>query len=552
MLEGCTPFPEAFAERYRRQGYWLGLTLGQGLDKAVVEFAEREALSHGAERYTYAELRDTVDRLAYQLAGLGLAPRDRVVMQLPNIPEFVFVFYALQKIGVIPVMALRPHRHNEIRHFLSHSGAVGYIGPDAIGDFDYREMAAEMQAENANLEHVIVAGEAGPGQISIKELLDRPVGDDVAELLTARQPDPGEVALMLLSGGTTALPKLIPRTHEDYFCYLRLCCSRAEISSRSVYLALLPMGHNFPLGSPGLLGTLWTGGRMVLAPDLEPETFFSLIESEGVTITAVTPPLVSGWLRSEAREKYDLRSFEVLQCGGARLLPELRRQVRELLGCFYQEAYGTAEGLGHLVPFGAAEEQVLESSGLPLAADDEIRVVDDEGNEVPEGQSGELLGRGPYTIHGYYNNAEANAAAFTAEGFYRMGDVVKRLGAYVYTEGRKKDLINRGGEKISCDEIEDLILDNPKIENVVLVAMPDEVYGEKACAFVTLHAGQDLDLAELVEFLMTKQIAKFKLPERLEVVDSYPMSPVGKILRNVLRDRIADKLAAEGSGDAGA
>ncbi|HJP20213.1 MAG TPA: AMP-binding protein [Alphaproteobacteria bacterium] len=549
MLEGCTPFPEAFAERYRRRGYWLGLTLGQGLDKAVVEFAGREALSFGAERYTYAELRRIVDRLAYQLAGLGLAPRDRVVMQLPNIPEFVFVFYALMKIGVIPVMALRPHRHNEIHHFLTHSGAVGYIGPDRIGDFDYREMAAEMQAENAALRHVLVAGEAGPGQVSIADLLAKPAGDDMADLLAARQPDPSEVALMLLSGGTTALPKLIPRSHDDYFCYMRLCCSRAEISSRSVYLALLPMGHNFPLGSPGLLGILWMGGRMVLAPDLDPETFFSLIERESITITSVTPPLVSGWLKSAAREKYDLRSFEVLQCGGARLLPELRRQVRDLLGCHYQEAYGTAEGLGHLVPLDAADEYVLESSGLPLAADDEVRVVDDQNNQVAEGQSGELLARGPYTIRGYYNNADANAAAFTADGFYRMGDVVKRHGNYVYTEGRKKDLINRGGEKISCDEIEDLILTNPKVENVILVAMPDEVYGEKACAFVTLRSGQSLELPELVEFLMTKQIAKFKLPERLEVVESYPISPVGKILRNVLRDQIAEKLAAEKAGN---
>ncbi len=550
MLEGCTPFPAAYAERYRRQGYWLGLTLGQALDKAAVEFAECEALSYGDKRYSYAELRQTVDRLAYHLAGLGLAPCDRVVMQLPNTPAFVFVFFALQKIGVIPVMALRPHRHNEIRHFLSHSGSVGYIGPDRIGDFDYRDMATEMQAENAALRHVLVAGEAGPGQVSLADLLARPVGDDMAELLAARQPDPSEVAVMLLSGGTTALPKLIPRSHEDYFCYARLCCSRAQISSRSVFLALLPLGHNFPLASPGLLGTLWTGGRVVLAPNLDPETFFSLIEREGVTITAVTPPVVSGWLRSAAREKYDLRSFEVLQCGGARLLPELRRQVRELLGCHYQEAFGTAEGLGHLVPLDAAEEYVLESSGLPLAADDEVKVVDDEGNQVPEGQSGELLGRGPYTIRGYYNNPEANAAAFTADGFYRMGDVVTQRGGYVYTEGRKKDLINRGGEKISCDEIEDLILSNPKVENVVLVAMPDEVYGEKACAFVILHPGQSLDLAELVEFLMSKQIAKFKLPERLEVVEAYPLSPVGKILRTVLREQIAEKLAAEGGGEA--
>ena len=545
MLEGCTPYPAEVAARYRREGHWLGLTLGQVLDQMAAEHGEREALSYGQRRYTFAQVQQAADHLAYHFAKLGLKPLDRVVMQLPNIPEFVFAFFALQKIGVIPVMALRPHRHNEIRHFLGHSGARGYLIPDQIRDFDYRQMAAEMQAENPNLEHVIVAGEAGPGQVSIAELLARPLGDDAEALLSARRPDAGEVALMLLSGGTTALPKLIPRSHEDYLCCFRSCSVVAEIGPRTVYLALLPMGHNYTLASPGVLGALWHGGRVVLAPEIDPATVFGLIESESVTMTSTAVPVVTGWLKSGIAGNYDLSTLKVLQNGGARLQPELRRQVRDLVGCHFQETYGTAEGLINMVPLDAEEEYVLESSGAPAGPADEIKVVDGQGNEVADGQSGELLTRGPYTIRGYYNNAQADASAFEPDGFYHMGDVVRRKGRYVYTEGRKKDLINRGGEKISCDEIENLILGNPKVENAILVAMPDETYGEKACAFVILKAGQGMDLAELVEFLMQKQIAKFKLPERLEVVESYPVSPAGKIMRRLLREQIAETVEQE-------
>ena len=382
MLEGCTPYPAEVAERYRRDGNWLGLTMGQVLDKAAAEFGERQALSYGDRRYSYAEVQRAANHLAYHFAKLGLEPLDRVVMQLPNIPEFVFAFFALMKIGVIPVMALRPHRHNEIRHFLAHSGARGYFIPDRIRDFDYRDMAAEMQAENPILEHVIVAGEPDTGQVSIAELLAKPLGQDHQALLDARSPDPGEVALMLLSGGTTALPKLIPRSHDDYVCGFRLCGAVAEIGPRTVYLVLLPMAHNYTLASPGVLGVLWQGGRVVLAPEIDPATVFGLIESEGVTMTSAAVPVITGWLKSGIADDFDLSSLEVLQNGGARLQTELRRQVRELMGCRFQESYGTAEGLVNLVPLDADDEYVLESSGTPAGAANQIKVVDDQGNEV--------------------------------------------------------------------------------------------------------------------------------------------------------------------------
>jgi len=172
-------------------------------------------------------------------------------------------------------------------------------------------------------------------------------------------------------------------------------------------------------------------------------------------------------------------------------------------------------------------------------------VLDDEGREVPDGEPGELCVRGPYTIRGYYSAPEKNREAFTADGFYRMGDIVRKRARYVYTEGRRKDLINRGGEKISCDEIENYIFAHPKVKAVTLVGMPDATFGERACAFVIPKPGETLALEELVAFLKSKRIASFKLPERLELVSEFPTSPVGKILKRELRERIAAKLAKE-------
>ena len=377
-------------------------------------------------------------------------------------------------------------------------------------------------------------------------MIDAPItADTVRAALSKLRPDPTEVATMLLSGGTTSLSKLIPRTHDDYVLNARLCGRAAGFGEDTVFMAILPLGHNYNLASPGMLGTFYYGGRVVLAPSGDPEEVFSLVAREKVTTIAAVVPLISNWLNSRVPEDYDLSSLKVIQNGGARLAPELRSRLRERFGCMPQEDYGTAEGLINLVPLDAPEEYLLHSSGTPVCEDDEIKVIDDDGKEVPDGTQGELATRGPYTICGYYRAPEKNAEAFTPDGFYRMGDIVRKEGRYVFTEGRKKDLINRGGEKISCEEIENLIFAHPKVKAVTLVAMPDPVFGEKACAFVITKDGQSLEFAELIAFLRAQNIASFKLPERLEVVSEFPVSPVGKILKRQLRETIAEKLERE-------
>jgi 2,3-dihydroxybenzoate-AMP ligase len=285
---------------------------------------------------------------------------------------------------------------------------------------------------------------------------------------------------MLLSGGTTSLSKLIPRTHDDYVLNARLCSAAAGFDADTVLMAILPLAHNYNLASPGMLGALYRGATVVIAPSGDADSVFALVERERVTVIAAVVPLIVNWLASDAAQRYDLSTLRIIQNGGARLQPELRARLHARFGCMPQEVYGTAEGLINMTRLDDDDERIVTSSGAPVCDDDEIRVEDEAGREVPDGEAGELLTRGPYTIRGYYNAPEKNAEAFTADGFYRMGDIVRKRGRHVYAEGRKKDFVNRGGEKISCDEVEGFILQHPNVKAVSLVAMPDPVFGEKA------------------------------------------------------------------------
>ena len=540
MLEGCVPWPAEAAAEYRRLGLWEDLTVAEMVERTMRSVPDKIALVFGDRRISYEELVRDSRRLAVALLELGLKPRERVVVQLPNLPEFVIAYLALNWMGAIPVMALRAHRHAEVRHFIRASGASAYLLPDVAGSFDYRPMAAEMAAEFPSLRHLIVAGEPAPGQRALDPLI---AGDSVTDResvarLAAVRPSPDEVSTMLLSGGTTTVSKLIPRTHNDYVLNARLCARAAGFDRDTVFMAILPLGHNYNLASPGLLGTFAAGGTAVIATGTDTEAIFATVERERVSVIASVVPLIAGWIDSEVPRRFDLTSLKVIQNGGARLAPELRTRLASRFGCTPQEIYGTAEGLINMTRLDDDQDLLLESSGAPVSEHDEIKVLDDDDHEVPDGQTGELVTRGPYTIRGYYNAPEKNAEAFTADGFYRMGDIVRKRGRHVFTEGRRKDLINRGGEKISCDEIENLIFGLPQVKGVALIGLPDPVFGERACACIILQPGTTLGFDELIAYLRQQKIASFKLPERLEIMAEFPVSPVGKILKRELREKV--------------
>ena len=547
MLQGCVPWPEDLARRYIEAGLWEGITVAEMIERTARRQPGKVAVIQGDRRITYEELVQSAKRLASGLSSAGLQSQERVVVQLPNCPEFVILYLALNYIGVIPVMALRAHRHAEIRHFLRSSGAVAYFIPDRIGSFDYRAMAADMAGECSSLRSVIVVGEPGPGQAPFAALAEH--GPAAEDLLGRQRPNPSDVSTMLLSGGTTSLSKLIPRTHNDYVYNARICAEVAGFSAETVFLAILPLGHNYNLACPGMLGVFSAGGTLVISRGTDAAEVFTTIERERVTNVAAVVPLITTWVNGNLARQYDVSSLRVVQNGGARLAPELRERLRGEFGCMPQEIYGTAEGLINMTRLTDADDLLLESSGAPVSEWDEIAVLDDRDCVVPDGEPGELVTRGPYTIRGYYNAPDINAQAFTEDGFYRMGDIVRKRGRYVYTEGRRKDLINRGGEKISCDEIENLIFRLPLVKEVSLVAMPDPVFGEKACACVVLQPGARLSFEDLIAHLRAQQIASFKLPERLEVMESFPISPAGKILKRELREIVAARIAREQAHD---
>jgi 2,3-dihydroxybenzoate-AMP ligase len=547
VLDGVVPFPPEFVARYRQRGYWEDRSLASVFDGAFSRFADRVAIVSGAERITYRQLAERVERLALHLLELGLRPLDRVVVQLPNIPEFVYVYFALQKVGAIPVMALPAHRYREISAFLELTEARAYVIPDRMGDFDFVELATRIQREQPSLRTVLVHGDSVPaGGLSLGELLRREAATGRAELGRVAI-DPDDPAVFQLSGGTTGVPKLIPRTHNDYVYNSKTAASMVDARPDSALLVVLPIAHNLPLACPGIQGFFLRGARVVLSTSARAADAFPLIERERVTHLAVVPALLIRWIDDPLIGMHDLSSVRVIQSGGQRLQPQVKRRTEALIpSATVQENFGMAEGLLTFVRLDDPDEVRLETVGRPMSPDDEVRLVDDEGKEVPDGEIGELACRGPYTLRGYYRAPEHNARVFTADGFYLTGDLMRRHpSGNLIVEGRKKDLINRGGEKISAEEIENLILSHPAVRNVACVPMPDPILGERTCAFVVPRPGKSVTLAEIVRHLSEAGIARFKLPERLELIDELPLSPFGKVSKATLTARIAETLRQE-------
>ena len=547
MLDGVVRFPAEFAARYRAEGYWEDRALRDVFDETFSRYADRVAIIDGGQSVTYSQLNDRATRLALNLFDEGFQPLDRVVVQLPNVVEFVYLYFALQKIGCIPIMALPTHRYREMNQFAELSGAVACVTPDKIKDFDYCELVRRIRGAHKTVKFGIILGDAPGGFLSLAEMIERPSRRPVSDLKNIRI-DPEDPAVFQLSGGTTGIPKLIPRTHNDYIYNSKIASAVTGVGAAEVFLDVLPLAHNLPLACPGLQGYLLHGGTFVLSNSTRGEDVFTLIERHGVTHIAVVPALLIRLINDPLITKFDLSSLRVIQSGGQRLQPEVRRRTKELIpSVTVQENFGMAEGMLMFVRFDDPEDVRMETVGRPLSPHDEVKLVDDDDNEVAPGEVGELVARGPYTLRGYFGVPEYNARAFTSDGYYRSGDLMRLhpSGNYI-VEGRKKDLINRGGEKISAEEIENLILTHPAVQNVACVPMPDPVLGERMCAYAILRGGNTLTLPELAAFLMNEEIAKHKLPERLEIVDDFPLSPFGKVSKKDLTERITRMLKSEG------
>jgi salicylate---CoA ligase len=554
ISDHTVPWPKDAADQYVAEGYWAGVPLGTLLREVAAQPArdQETALADPAAgvRLTRAELADRADSAAVRLLDLGLNPGMRIVVQLGNGWEFVVLTLACLRAGVVPVMALPAHRRSELSYLARHAEATAIAVPGTLRGFDHQalahDLAAEVTGETGGPWHVLVAGdEIAPASIDLRALCrpgENPEKDRAR--LDAIAISGGDVAVFLLSGGTTGLPKLIARTHDDYAYNASRSAEVAGLDAGSVYLVSLPASHNFPLACPGILGTLLAGGRVVLLPSPEPARAFAAIEAEHVTHTAVVPAVAARWLDYAGEHGAgQLAALRVLQVGGARLADELARKVRPVLGATLQQVFGMAEGLLNYTRLDDPEEVICTTQGRPLSPADEVRLVDELDQDVPEGQPGALLTRGPYTPRGYYRAAEQNARAFTGDGWYRSGDICRRTPeGNLIVEGRDKDMINRGGEKVSAEEVENLVYQLPAVAAVAAVAMPDPELGERVCVYVVPRPGRSVTLAEITAAMDATGVARYKFPERLELVPELPATKVGKIDKKALRADIAGRI----------
>ncbi|GAA2554280.1 (2,3-dihydroxybenzoyl)adenylate synthase [Mycolicibacterium diernhoferi] len=532
LNSGFVPFPADRAAIYRQAGYWTDKPLDSILSNGAEKWPDTAAIIDAERRYTFAELDSLADLVAARLHALGLRAGDRVLLQLPNSTQFAVAFFGLLRAGVVPVMCLFGHRSAELRHFAAVSGAVGLIITDTAAGFDFREMAAALQQEHPALRHVIVDGDPGP-YLPWSTLTAPPSEGEVAAPPARENFDAAAPALLLVSGGTTGLPKLIARTHNDYLYTAVASAQTYLMTGADTYLVALPAGHNFPLACPGLLGSMTVGAPTVFTADPSPENAFGLIDKHKVTVTGLVNALAKVWSQACDWEPVLPTSLRVVQVGGSRMTAEEARFILDNLTPGLSQIFGMAEGMLNFTRPGDPVEVLLHTQGRPMSDLDEMRVVDEHGADVAPGEEGELLVRGPYTINGYYRAEEANARSFSPDGYYRSGDRVRifadgPLAGYVEVTGRIKDVIHRGGETVSASDLEEHLFAHPDIYAAAAVAMPDEYLGEKICAAV-VFSGKPLTLAELNGFLDARGVSAHTKPDMLAALPALPKTAVGKV-----------------------
>ena len=548
LLEGCNPYEKEDADKYNELRWWAGLTFGDVFDRATDIHPEKEAFVDLYSRFTYGEAREKTDKLALSLMDLGIKPKDRVLLQLPNWNEFVFAFFALQKIGAITVLLIDRYRQFEINHLINISGATAWIVPAKYKKTDFVPIIDDMLREHPEMEHVItVRGKVDrPGFSSLEKLIEEAeLTDENLGKLAAARPDPMQIAHMGPTGGTTGLPKIVARSHNSLLTGIEYCSKSWDQSCEDVNLIVGPIGHDLSF-SKGFVGSVITQGKVVLLDLADDKDICDTIEREKVTSIIWVPTLAQRMIEYADLDKHDLSSLKKMHSAGGASQPGLVKSVTEKLNVKFYNGYGSTEGTTTITRTTDSLETICSCVGRPTCPFDTYKLIDSNGKDVPPGGQGELVLKGPGVFTGYYNNPEENAKAFTADGFFRTGDMA-RIDEYgrITLTGRIKEMINRGGESISAAPIEGLIVAHPDVKAVAVIAMPDPLMGERVCAYIQPKAEAQLTFEGIISFLKEKKASVLQFPERMEFIQDMPLTAAEKIDKKVLRADIQEKLAAE-------
>jgi len=554
MLEGTNPFPKEFVKLYNEKRWWLGIPLGEMLDRSCDLYPYKEALVAERVRLTYRQLKEWTDRAAICFLELGIKKLDRVLLQIPNWAEFVYAYYGLHKIGAIPVMCIPRFSQREMEHFCEVTEAKAWIVPLKFEKIDYKPMIEAVRPRSPFLQHILVIDspelkvELLPeGMLPFRSLLGKvDLNKYPKDYLQSYKPDPEEICHLMPTGGTTGLPKLVPRTHNDWFCNVEYRAKAWQRSPHDITLIATPVTHNMAI-EVSMNPSFLTGGKVVMITSTRPREILEAIEKERVTTMILAVAQVQQMVDLPELDQYNISSLQVIATGGSYMPPEVIRKVFNRLKCKFYNVYGSSEGPCTQTRFEDSEEVIFHTVGWPICPYDEFKVIDSNGRELPQGAEGELVVRGPCIFRGYYKSDTENREAFTPDGFYRTGDIAKfdREGRLIIT-GRSKDIIIRGGENISAKEVEGLIGGYFKVEQVAAVGMPDPILGERVCAFIKPKKGEKIIFEEIISYLKEKKTSVLYLPERIEIVEEMPLTNVGKFDKMRLKENIKEKLKKEG------
>jgi cyclohexanecarboxylate-CoA ligase len=540
-------FAPEVVRQYTAAGYWPNCSICAYLDAAVQRHAEKTAVIDRFGRFTYAELARLVDRLAFAFLAMGIEAGDVVSFQLPNWHQFVVIQYALSRIGAVGNPLIPIYRQRELRFMLTLAAAKVMIIPHTFRGFDYPAMLRQLRPELPTLERIYVLGNNVPDDMeSFDALLTTPweARGDVAAL-HARQVNPNALAEIIFTSGTTGEPKGVMHTHNTILCPILSLIERLQLTAQEVVLMASTFGHQTGYLYGAHMPTV-LGGTGVYMDVWQPARAVELIAAEGVTWTMGATPFLSDLAYAPNLQQHCIASLRLFLSAGAAIPRPLVIAAKERLRCAISAGWGMTENaLVTVNRIGDPPEKVFGTDGCCLRGM-AVQVVDASGKAVPLGQEGDLVCGGPQHFAGYYKRPQVTASSFTSDGWFHTGDRA-RLDAdgYLSISGRSKDIIIRGGENIPVVEVENLLHKHPKVQNVAIVAMPDPRLQEKACAFVMLKPGATLTFDEMTAYLLQQQLAKQYLPERLEIVSAFPMTPSGKIQKYQLRQRIAEVIAHE-------
>ncbi len=547
-MEGIVPYPAELAREYRAKKWWLGTTLIEALNRTCDILPDKEALVDEEIRLTFSQLRESAQKAALAFSGLGFSKGNIVLLQMPNWAEAVIIYLGLQMIGNVPLLCLPRHRRWELERFSELTQPVAWIGPESDGKIEYIPMVKSIAEKFPSLKHVIVVkGNAPEGTIAFSRLVeDVRLDDSSIEYLRKLGPSPDDIVHLGPTGGTTGLPKLVPKTHDCHVSYCYYLARSVERDLKEISLVVAPINHQAAhLWNVGFMALF--GGKIVLSTSTKVKDVLANMEREQITCCFLVPAMLADIISEPDLDKYKLSPSYSITTGGSRASPELVEAVCQKLKRPFFNTYGSTEGAGTSTRITDPFEVIKHTVGRPYCPYDEYKIVDAKDIEVPQGGEGELVVKGPCIFSGYYKSGDENQLAFTRDGFFRTGDLGKftKEGNLVIT-GRKKDLIKRGGETIIPSEIEDLIATHPKVSRVAVVGMPDPRLDERICAYIQPVSGGTIGFDDIIAYLKGRGASVLLLPERVEIVEELPVTAMNKVDKPSLRADITRKLKAEG------